>query len=250
MDKPATSGKAMKGAREDIEKAVSDLATHTKIDRVRRSRFASSVVSISDDHSTIRARLCTGKVIDVPASILKNVEYLGTMTNDEDRCGIVSGEIDVSTDVGRFIQQMAHEIMRLSGSALSADERLSRSQGTSEYTAVAPTGEVLQGELKEQFVPFDRPLPFGVIKLPFTAIAGFPHQVRYLAPTFQYLTQWSVTPLHCVLTRAPFVFEWVTGHPDQVLGISFVLEAPPGTPVGITYNAQIDIFGVLVQATT
>src|SRR5918912_259945 len=182
----------------EIKKALSALATEIQTQPLHRSRFAASVVSISDDYSCVKVKLCTGSIIDVPVSLLKNVTYLGTASNENERRGIASGEIDISTDAGMLIQQMAHEITRLSGSLQTAHEQLLRFQGADTNKTLVQTEQVPATESKKRMSPFDIPLPYSVIKLPFMAVAGSPHKLWYRTPEFQYLKDWSVEPLHCV----------------------------------------------------
>src|SRR5437764_1184215 len=95
-----------------MEEAMSELAAGITTGQVRAPNFVTSVVSISKDRSSVKVKLCTGSLMDVPVSILKNVTHLGTVTNEEECLGIASGEIDVSTDIGKLIQTMAREIHR------------------------------------------------------------------------------------------------------------------------------------------
>jgi len=47
----------------------SDVVVKTKM--ARPSKFVTEVMSISDDRSRVDTKLCTGRVIDVPVSILQ-----------------------------------------------------------------------------------------------------------------------------------------------------------------------------------
>jgi hypothetical protein len=61
-----------------------------------------------------------------PISILRNVFPLGVVESDQVRFAIASGEIDVSTDVGKLIYEMATEIDRLARSLRIVEEKLQR----------------------------------------------------------------------------------------------------------------------------
>ena len=98
----------------DTKQVLSALRTGMKAEPVRNSRFTGSVVAVSDDHSRIRVRFCTGSFLDVPTSVLKNLRHLGTAGQNGEHLGLVVGDIDTSSDAGVLIQQMGLEITRLS----------------------------------------------------------------------------------------------------------------------------------------
>ena len=58
-----------------------ELATALATAKSRPASFMASVVSISEDQSIAKVKLCTGAIFDVPVSILKDVIHLGTMTS-------------------------------------------------------------------------------------------------------------------------------------------------------------------------
>jgi hypothetical protein len=93
--------------------AFSGLAKRLQTKPNRRANFAASILSISDDHTHLRAKLCTGSVLEVPVSLLKNIVHLGSADSESDHLEIVSADIDVSSDGGMLTMQLAHEIARL-----------------------------------------------------------------------------------------------------------------------------------------
>ena len=103
-----------KNAVSTLELAISAIATGISTEQARQPVFAASVVSIAPDRSMAKVKLCTGSVLDVPMSLLKKVTHRGTATSGEESLGLASAEIDVSTDVGMLVQQMAREVERLS----------------------------------------------------------------------------------------------------------------------------------------
>jgi hypothetical protein len=72
------------------------------------------VIALSDDGNHVKLQLCTGTVIEVPASILKGVTPLGTVECMGQRKTLAMGWIDGSTDTGKLINRMADEIQRFS----------------------------------------------------------------------------------------------------------------------------------------
>ncbi len=191
--------------------------------------------------------------MDIPMSILKNVKALGTAKTEEESFEIASGEIDVSNDAGMLIQQMAHEIIRLSRSLQTAQERYLQAQNPHVQKTVAQVDYAQAHRSTKKVSPFDTVLPEAIVKIPFSGIAGFPTAVTYGVPTAQHLQDWSIFLLkNCFLTQPPQVI--ATGHngnrPDRPIEIQFVLEAAHGTPLFTPYNAQLELDVVLVQETT
>jgi len=241
-----------RGSHDNIQNALSEVVKGVNTKLARRSEFVTSVISVADDRSRVKVKLCTGKVIDVPMSILKNVRYLGSAKTEEDSFEIASGEIDISTDTGILIQQMAHEITRLSRSLHASQERFLLLQNP-EKNKAAQIDHAEAPKSAKRVAPFDTTLPETIVKIPFTGIAGFPKAVTYGVPTSQYLQDWSIFLLkNCFLTQPPQVIE--TGHdgnrPDRPIEIQFVLDAAHGTALFTTYNAQLELDVVLVQETT
>jgi hypothetical protein len=233
-----------------IEDALSDLSKGIGSKKAAASPFVASVLSVSEDKSRLRVRLCTGRAIDVPVSILKNMSALGTVSTEDESFGVASGEIDISTDSGRLIQQLADEISRLSSLLDIARQRL---RAPSASTAASAAVQADQGNRPATIQLSDTVLPATIVKIPFSGIAGFPKPVDYGKPTFQYIQDWSIFQLlHCSLTQPPRVV--ATGHdgnrPDRVTQIEFILDAAPGTPLGTAYNAQLQLSVTLVQETT
>jgi hypothetical protein len=235
----------MQDALSEVVKGVNRKVSH-------RSEVVAAILSVSDDRSWLRVKLCTGRVIDVPVSVLKNIVPLGTAKSEDESYGIASAEIDVSTDAGMLIRQMADEVLRMSRLLETAHHRLRLHEagktgagaGATESQIMRPTTTLSSA---------DTVLPETIIKIPFSGVAGFPKSVYYGKPTFQYIQQWSVFQLlNCYLTQPPIIV--ATGHdgnrPDRITEIQFVLDAAPGTPLGAAYNATLELDLVLVQETT
>jgi hypothetical protein len=232
---------------------LSEVVKAAKTKSSRPSKFVTSVLSVSDDRSRVKVKLCTGRVIDVPMSILKNVTFLGTASSGDESWGIAAGELDLSTDVGILIQQMAHEIIHLSRSLQTAQEGLLRSHATDANKPLVRAEESPATTPKTAETPFDNVLPEQIVKIPITALAGFPHAVVYAAPFSQYIQQWSVfNTVNCYLTQSPTIIETggPAGRPAQILEIQFVVDAAHGTPLYTTYNAQLVLDLTLAQFTT
>ena len=147
-------------------------------------------------------------------SLLKNVTYLGRVQNGDERLVVASGEVDVSTEAGRLLQQAAKEIGRLSVSLQASQNRLRRLLQAGNGT-LAQSDEVPPSAVPIEVVPFDRTLPTASVKLQFWAVAGTPHYVVYEPPAdYEYILQWSLTGLYnCYLTEKPYPQGWITGHP-------------------------------------
>jgi hypothetical protein len=212
-----------------------------------RSEFVTPVVSVSADRATVKVRLCTGSVIDVPVSVLTSMAYLGAAGTDDESLMIASGDIDVSTDSGILIQQLANEIIRLTRQIAEAKQPLSVPSGGVQLPVEADGDKVLGIQAG------DTVLPEAIIKIPFTGTAGFPKAIYYSKPVFQYIQQWSIFQLlRCSMIQPPQII--ATGHdgnrPDRITEIQFVLDAAPGTPLGTTYNGQLELDVTLVQETT
>jgi hypothetical protein len=240
-------------SRKSMEETLFKLSNAAKTNLVHRSHFVTSVLSVSDDRSSVKVKLCTGRIIDVPTSVLKNVTPLGTATSGSESWGIASGEIDVSTGVGILIQEMAHEITRLSRSLQITQGALLRLRGTDTNKPLTRAEDTTATDSKTSVVPFDQVLPEQIVKIPFTGLAGFPKAVVYAAPFSQYIEEWSVfNTVNCYLTQSPQIIETggPAGRPPQVLEIQFVLDAAHGTPIWSTYNAQLVLDVKLVQFTT
>jgi hypothetical protein len=231
----------------EIQDALSEVVKGVNRKVSRRSELVAAILSVSEDRSSLKVKLCTGRVIDVPVSILKNIVPLGTAKSDDESFGIASGEIDESTDAGKLIRQMADEVIRMSRLLETAHHRLRlREAGITGAHNGTNTSQITRPSS-------DTVLPETIIKIPFSGIAGFPKSVYYGKPVFQYIQQWSIFQLlNCYLTQPPIVV--VTGHdgnrPDRVAEIQFVLDAAPGTALGATYNATLELDLVLVQETT
>jgi hypothetical protein len=228
--------------------AFSGLAKRLQTKLNRRANFAASILSISDDHTHLRAKLCTGSVIEVPVSLLKNIVHLGSADSENDHLEIVSADIDVSSDGGMLAMQLAHEVARLATLLGNVREQLSVASGTGVRYSSSESVNLTQDNLVKAAVPLDTPLPYSVIKLPFQGTAGSPYKLWFTAPPFQYLTDWSINLVHCILKQPPAVIVATPqGNPTLIF---FWADAPPGTPLGATYNGEVDVFGVLVQETT
>lgn len=235
-----------------VEKALSELSAGFKSRATGRSQFVTAVLSLSDDHSSAKVKLCTGSVIDVPTSILKNVTYLGTVTNDGESLGIASAEIDVSTDVGLLIYQMAQELSRVSRSLLATQEGLARLQSSGINKLLDQSDTLPVTRFKRQLTPSDTVLPSTAVKIPFQGIAGDPYApffIVYAAPPFQYIQDWEVISTQNCFFKAPPVIGGIDqeGH---TTGLQFFPDAAHGTPLGSHYNGTVTLIVTLVQRTT
>jgi hypothetical protein len=72
--------------------------------------FPVHVISLSDDGTHAKVQLCTGTVIEAPASMLREGTPLGTLECRGQRKTLATGWLDNSTDAGKLINQMAGEI--------------------------------------------------------------------------------------------------------------------------------------------
>ena len=228
---------------QDIDNALSAISSEIHAKPVRNPWFTGSVTSISDDRSTIRVKLCTGANLDVPRSLLKNLTHLGTASYDNERCGLASGEIDVSTDAGILFQQMAQEITRLCRLLQTTRERLFPGQGGEIAGSVASHVEKTSGEgIKSKLDPSDTPLPQQTMKMAFRGIAGSPVIVRYDAPPNEYIAvpfvghpTWSVSNFNgCFFTQPPQLADPF----GRNTWINFFCDAAHGTPIGQSYSAS------------
>ena len=239
-------------SKNSLERTLSELSAGFKSKAVRRSQFVTSVLSIAEDHSSAKVKLCTGGVIDVPTSILRNVTYLGTVTNDNECMGITSAEIDVSTGVGMLIHQMAQELSRLSRSLQLNEEGLARLQGLGINSISARSEEIPASGSKTHVTPSDTVLPITVVKIPFQGVAGDPYRpyfIFYQAPAFQYIEEWELIGTVNCFFKAPPIVGGIDGE-GHILGLQFFPDAAHGTPLGTPYNATIIIDVTLVQRTT
>lgn len=236
----------------EVQDALSEVVKGVNSKVSRQSELVAAILSVSEDRSWLKVKLCTGRVIDVPVSVLKNIVPLGTAKTEDESFGIASGEIDVSTDAGKLIRQMADEVIRMSRLLETAHHRLRLQEAGITANHTGARESQITGPLAT-LASSDTVLPETIIKIPFSGIAGFPKSVYYGKPVFQYIQQWSIFQLlNCYLTRPPNVV--ATGHdgnrPDRVMEIQFVLDAAPGTPLGASYNATLELDLVLVQETT
>ena len=213
-------------------------------------RFGALLLTVSEDRSAATVKLCTGSVLDVPTSILKNVSHRGTLTVGDQRCGLVAAEIDESTALGAFVRQLATEVDTLSRALAAARKKLRRQElqrtgADTEANAASQAPESV-GD------PLDTVQPPTAVKLSFEGIAGNPNRpafVYYQAPPFQYIQQWDVIGMvNCYFKWPPIV-----GSIDaqgRTTGLQFFPDAQHGTPLGTAYSASIIVNLVLVQLTT
>jgi hypothetical protein len=239
---------AENSSRNSLDKTLSAMSAGFQPKLVRRSQFMTSVVSIAEDHSSAKVKLCTGAVIDVPTSILKNVTYLGTVTNDNECLGLASAEIDVSTEVGMLIHKMAQELDHVSRRLQVTQEGLARLQGagTAKSEEVAATGP------RPRIRPSDNVLPAIAVKIPFQGIAGNPYApsfIFYQAPAYQYIQDWEVIGTVNCYFRFPPVVGGIDGQ-GRAIGLQFFPDAAHGTPLGTHYDATVIVYVTLVQETT
>lgn len=235
-----------------VEQALSKLAFGLKAEKARIPGFVTSVLSVSDDHSSVKVKLCTGGIIDIPVSILKQVSDLGTVTTGDQCLGIASGEIDVSSDVGKLVWQMAHEIDRLSRALETTQDALRRVQSSEIDNKSASSQETPAVRAKTSLTPSDTVLPLTVIKIPFSGIAGDPFHpafVFYQAPAHQYINEWEVIAHPNCFFKSPPIVGGIDAD-GKTIGLQFFPDAIQGTPIGNSYSATITISVVLVQRTT
>lgn len=243
---------AENSSRNSLEQTLSELGAGFSSKAVRRSQFVTSVLSITEDHSSAKVKLCTGAVIDVPTSILKNVTYLGTVTNDNECLGLASAEIDVSTDVGMLIHQMAQELNRVSRSLQVTQEGLARLQDAGINKGSAQSEEVAAAGPRTRVTPSDNVLPSIAVKIPFQGIAGDPYApylIFYQAPRYQYIQDWEVIGMVNCYFRFPPMVGGIDGQ-GRTLGLQFFPDAAHGTPLGTNYSATVVLYVTLVQLTT
>jgi hypothetical protein len=236
-------------ANQNSKKTLSEITRGLRKGPALQTQFILPVASVSEDGATANVKLCTGGALHIPTSLVKNIASLGNVQSGDERLAIVSGEIDVSTDAGKALQQTAHEITRLSRTLRTTQEELLRLKRARTPVAANEENEPVGSEL--QIVPFDYVLPSATIKIQFFAIAGDGHTIVYTVPDFHYIEKWSVSALYnCFMTRQPFITAFITGHPDWPLQIEFFLEAAHGTPLGTNYYGAMELDLVLVQETT
>ncbi len=204
----------------DLARLAASMAAHP----TRAPRFILPVESLSGDKSMARVRLCTGRTMDVPTSVLKRIRPMGHMAAGEEKLALAEGEIDTGTDAGRLLAQTAHEILRLS----------------------APRA----AEQTPHVQPFDIVAAPSSIKLQFWGTAGTTQVVSYSPPAFHYFKNWSYWLANCFNVEPPQVDAWITGHQDEVLGVTFRVDAAHGTPLGTRYYGAITLNLTLVQQTT
>ncbi len=233
-----------------IREAISDLATGITTKQGPAPHFVASVVSVSEDRSSVKLKLCTGSLVDVPTSILKNLVYLGTVTTGDDCLGVASGEIDASTDSGRLIQKLAREIQRLSNALTVAQEGLRRFGATDVPTTLAASEEASSATARLRVAPFDITLPSQIIKLTVNGVAGDPvkYAVIYAAPFSAYIQEWEVFSHPGCFFKMPPVVGYA---PDgTIIWLQFYHEASHGTVIGTPYTATIVLSIVLSLRTT
>src|ERR1700687_233487 len=235
-----------------IAQALTDIAAGIKREQARPAVFVASVVSIAEDHSSTKVKLCTGCILDVPMSILKKVTHRGTVRSGDECLGIASGEIDVSTDVGVLIQQRAHEIDRLSHALQASKEGLRHAQGADINNISTPSDETPIAGTRTSATPFDIVMPPTAVKVTFDGIAGNPNRpafVFYQAPPFQYIKEWEVIGIVNCFFRFPPIVGGIDAE-GRTLGLQFFPDARHGTPIGTPYTGTIIVNVVLVQLTT
>jgi len=234
-----------------MDHKLAEISTRLKADRDRPASFVMPVSLVEKDGIGATIHLCTGSTLDIPASAVMNITDLGIADNGRDRFAITGAEIDRATETGRFLHQAAREIHRLSNKvqklqASLAERRPLAHSATEQLPTQDPALEALPA-----VAPFDRTLPSSTIKIPFWGTAGNGQIISYVPPFSQYIAQWKVSGLvNCFMTKPPFIEAYITGHPDQVLGIMFYLEAAHGTPLYQEYFANLVLQVVLVQQTT
>jgi len=238
----------------ELEKVLSSLATGIGTEPVRTTGFTASVTSISLDHSSIRVKLCTGASLDVPTALLKNLTHLGTVSQESERWGLVSSELDISTAAGMVIRQMADEITRLCRLLEARRERSARAQGPNESSRTATVEGPSGKETRPTLEPADKQLGPQTFKMPFQGVAGAPVTLRYDTPPNQYIAvpfvghpTWSVSNFNnCFFTRPPLLADPFGFN----TWIEFFCEAAHGTPIGQRYTASFWLTVELNQRTT
>jgi hypothetical protein len=206
-----------------MHKELAGLSKQLSMETSHNRSFTVQVISISDDGNRVKVQLCTGTVIEVPASMLKGVTPLGTLECSGQRKTLAMGWLDHSTDAGKLINQMAAEIQRLARSlqTLKARSLIGRSP------SVSSSRPTLRGQqvLNHKLVPQDgMTTQTAYVKLPVSGRGG----------EFQLEASWTGPGEAAVLDTAP------VGAGCTVIGYSAILPPPSERgilqiPIGFTF---------------
>jgi hypothetical protein len=180
-----------------MHKDLSELRKQIETGRSGGRRFTLQVNSVSADDNHFKVQLCTGTVMDVPASIVKEVISLGTVECPGGvRKGLASGEVDTSTDAGKVINQMAIEIERLACKLQILEERSRGSAGkpSVEERALSRLHELMltlssvPPVLVAPKLPVPPPAPsVHFLKFPVTGQADLDNYCTWSAPAGYYI---------------------------------------------------------------
>ena len=110
------------------------------------ARFMAVLEDVSAETLTCRLRICTGTIVEVPASVLSKCEPRGRIERNGVSENLVLVEVDTDSEVGRLVSQLANEIDRLVHELRSSQELLLKASATEstppqrEQTITPPSG--------------------------------------------------------------------------------------------------------------
>jgi hypothetical protein len=99
---------------EDLKRLVEDAQSAPQ----GRKEYTFMISSVSPDKTTFQVRLCTGATLTVPASLLKDLSYVGRVSNGDTDVSLGQASVDLSDPAGYLISQLASEVERLSHAVL------------------------------------------------------------------------------------------------------------------------------------
>jgi hypothetical protein len=206
-----------------MHKELADLGKQLSAEKSHSRSFTLPVISVSDDGNRVKVQLCTGTVIEVPASILRGVTPLGALECNGQRKTLAMGWLDHSTDAGKLINQMAAEIQKLARSL----QILKARSLTGQSPSVSSSCPTLRGQqvLAPKLVPQDgERTQTAYVKLPVSGRGG----------EFQLEASWTGPGEAAVRDTAP------VGAGCTVIGYSAILPPPNERgmlqiPIGFTF---------------
>ncbi|HTQ02415.1 MAG TPA: hypothetical protein VMI54_01120 [Polyangiaceae bacterium] len=237
---------------EDIGQTLRQIEQSLGSAPARSNRFVASVVALTADRASARVRLCTGKLLDVPLSLIKSVRNLGQTASGEEQAALVAAEFDTSTAAGRFVADLAAELERLTRSLVPPAEGGRRSLFTDQQLVHGKAGKPAP-TLKPE--PTDTRIGRSLYKVSSApVIVPSTAYLSWRAPPGQYLALESseapeFTQLNCIIEEVdPSYMELRGGF--VINGYSIFARQPPGIPYGQVWTANIFIEATLNQATT
>jgi hypothetical protein len=222
------------------------IAVALRKERPRATQFALQIESFSENSTMARLRLCTGGRLDLPTYLAKTLVPTGHVEYGKERHALVLAELDVSTDEGKAVREIARELSRVSMKLRAAQNQIRRGRSPG---ALPPSEQnAIPEEAAFPPIPFDINLPVREVKVSFFAIAGDPETVMYDAPHDQYIASFRVLELsNCRLTFAPYTQFLERGQPTE---ICFPVDALHGTPLDQRYFGTILLQVALAEFTT